>query len=148
MKLSDVTHYPRQELEGASMKPPDQSYRYTPVDTTPNVAITSAIPVSNVVQRASRNGSHQSKRTRKNRGEESSRSPRQLTDLYKEALIRPYKCIILVAEDLRSGKALCDTTERSIIPIHVCIAMPNGVAPTSIGITSRSIIAMSTPTMY
>ncbi len=92
MKLEDVTHYLRQELEGASMKTPsDQSYRYTPVDTTPNVAITSAIPVSSVVQRASRNGSYRSKRTRKNRAEESSRSPRQPTGMY-EALIRPYKC--------------------------------------------------------
>jgi len=69
----------------------DQGHRSTPVGATPNVSIASAIPSSSVVQRASRNRSHQSKITRTIRAEESSWSSRQPAGMH-EALKRPYVC--------------------------------------------------------
>jgi DNA-directed RNA polymerase subunit RPC12/RpoP len=73
------------------MVPSDPSHRSTPAGATPDVSITSAVPLSSFVQRASRNRSHQSKITRKERAEESSRSSGQPTGMH-DALKRPYIC--------------------------------------------------------
>ncbi|KAF8496827.1 hypothetical protein F5888DRAFT_368213 [Russula emetica] len=86
----NLTHC-SQQTSASKMVPSDQSHRSTPVGATPNVSITSAIPLSGVVQRASRDTSHQSKRMSEKRAEESSRSSRQPAGMHK-ALKRPYIC--------------------------------------------------------
>jgi len=73
------------------MVPSDQTHRSMPVGPTPNVWITSAIPSSNVIQRASRNRSQQSKITRKKSAEGISRSSRPSAGM-QEALKRPHVC--------------------------------------------------------
>jgi hypothetical protein len=74
--------------------PSDQSHRYI-VGTTPNrdLPLASAIPTPSVGQRASRNRSHPSNKTRRQRTEESSQSSsRQHNGI--QALKRPYACDI------------------------------------------------------
>ncbi|KAF8496826.1 hypothetical protein F5888DRAFT_1702827 [Russula emetica] len=83
--------HPSQQKSASKMLPSDQSHQSTHVGATPNVSITSVIPMPSVVLRASRNKSHQSKITKKNRAEESSRSSRQPAGMH-EALKRPYIC--------------------------------------------------------
>ncbi len=71
--------------------PSDQSHRYI-VGTTPNLPLASAIPTPSVVQRASRNRSHSSNKTRKRTEGSSQSSSRQHNGV--QALKRPYACDI------------------------------------------------------
>jgi len=71
--------------------PSDQSHRYI-VGTTPNLPLASAIPTPSVVQRASRNRSHSSNKTRKRTEGSSQSSSRQHNGV--QALKRPYACNI------------------------------------------------------
>ena len=42
------------------------------------------------------------------------------------------------AKNMRKFRALCDIAELNTIPVHVCFAISNGVAPNIIGTISRS----------
>ena len=59
-----------------------------------------------------------------------------------------HTCAMPAVNDMHSRKVLIVTTERSTIPVRVFIVAPNGAAPTSTEITSRSSILMLTPTWY
>ncbi len=53
-------------------------------------------------------------------------------------------CARNARKDMHNDRALIGTTERSTIPVCANIATLNGVAPTSIGLISKSIIPRST----
>ena len=77
------------------------------------------------------------------------RHPRRLNDpLAQVEPLKDHTRAIYAAKDMHNHRGSDDITERSTIPVRAYTATSNGVAPTSIGLTSRGSTTMSSPTSH
>ena len=77
------------------------------------------------------------------------RHPRHLNDtLVQVELLKDHTRAIYAAKDMHNPRGSDDITERSTTPVRAYTATLNGVAPTSIGLTSRGSTTMSSPTWH